>query len=105
MSKYLNITNWTEFFDNLFPISLNFCDDNYGTCEFPEITEDMLDMIDKNEETGVTILSVDVNKWLSKEKVDKMLEDDDIPEFWDNLDYLIEFLQDCKKRRDAAVGA
>ena len=46
-----------------------------------------------------------MNKWLSKEKIDKMLEDDDIPEFWDNLDYLIEFLQDCKKRRDAAVGA
>ena len=43
MSKYLNITNWTEFFDNLFPIALNFNDNNGNgsMMEFPLITEDM----------------------------------------------------------------
>ena len=101
MNKYLNITNWTEFFDNLFPISFSFHDNKYTTdCEIPEITLDMLDMIDKNNETGTTIISVDVNKWLSIEKTEKAFDDDDIPDYWDNLDYLIEFLQDCKKRRD-----
>ena len=100
-NKYLNITNYTEFFDNLFPISLSFDDGEYSTdCEIPEITEDMLTMIDKNETTGATVLSIDVNKWLSIEKTEKAFDDDDIPDYWDNLDFLIEFLQDCKNRRD-----
>lgn len=96
MSKYLNITNWTEFFDNLFPIALNFNDNNGNgsMMEFPLITEDMLDMIDKNNETGVTILSINIDKWLP---------DDDNSE-WDDLDCLINFLQKCKQKRDAAVG-
>ena len=100
-NKYLNITNYTEFFNNLFPIAFSFNDGKYDTdCEIPEITEDMVTMIDKNEETGATILSIDINKWLSLEKTEKAFDDDDISDYWDNLDYLICFLQDCKSRRD-----
>lgn len=99
MSKYLNITNWTEFFDNLFPIALSFHSDKYGHCDFPNITLDMLDMIDKNEKTGVTLIDVDLNKWLSIEKLQEA-DDENVVVDWDNLDYMIEFLQDCKKERD-----
>ena len=99
MNKYLNITNWSEFFDNLFPISLSFHDDKYGNCEFPNITLDTVDMIDKNENTGVTIIDINLNKWLSIEKLQDADNENKIVE-WDNLDYMIDFLQDCKNRRD-----
>ena len=51
-------------------------------------------MIDKNNETGVTILSINIDKWLP----------DDENSEWDDLDCLINFLQKCKQKRDAAIG-